>query len=199
MRISLVIEADTILGFLEQLAELQAIPVGTMPAAKAMAHVAKLAQETEPAKPTKPEKPAKAPAEPDKPTEPETAPAKPEEQEEQPAAAQAPVAAKKRGRRTKAEMQATQAAAAPEAPAKAAPARAGVFTRDDLTAVFREYVTKFGYSAAAADVSKLLQQNLGAGVRKSSDVADDAIPQAIAIVKAAVTENPFSRKVEANG
>jgi hypothetical protein len=74
-----------------------------------------------------------------------------------------------------------------------------IFTRDDLTAAFKEYVVKFGYAAASSDVSKMLQQAFGAGVRKSSDVGDDHIAAAIDLVKKAVNDNPFSRKVEANG
>ena len=217
MRISLVIEADSVIGFLQQLAELQEIPVGTLPPAKAFAHVAKLAQEQgdenkEQRRKDGPDEQPPAPkpaAEPEKePETPATGTPVPSEEEEQPAAAKAPVEAKKRrGRPAKA----AAPAATPVGPEEAtgvlqgsvAPVKttgkAAIFTRDDLTAVFKEYVTKFGYAAAASDVSKLLQQNLGAGVRKSSDVSDDAIPQAIAIVKNAVVENPFSRKVEANG
>jgi hypothetical protein len=69
-------------------------------------------------------------------------------------------------------------------------------SRKDLLDVFSEYIQRYGANFGYADVSKLLQQNLGDGVRKASDVPDSALGMAISAIKTAITDNPFNRKVD---
>lgn len=69
-------------------------------------------------------------------------------------------------------------------------------SRKDLLDVFSEYVQRYGANFGYTDVSKLLQQHIGDGVRKASDVPDGALATAIKAIKTAITENPFNRKVD---
>lgn len=100
----------------------------------------------------------------------------------------------KRGRKPKAPEPVTEAPAKPRDPALADHVN-GV-SRKDLLDVFSEYVQRYGANFGYTDVSKLLQQHIGDGVRKASDVPDNALSAAIKAIKAAIIDNPFNRKVD---
>jgi len=105
-----------------------------------------------------------------------------------------------RGRPAKKAPEAEKPVEVPVAPvlaaAKTVAAVTNGVTRQDLLDVFSEYVQRYGANFGYTDVSKLLQQNLGDGVRKASDVPETALKTAIAAIRSAITENPFNRKVD---
>ena len=69
-----------------------------------------------------------------------------------------------------------------------------VASRQDLLDVFSEYVQRYGINFGYTDISNLLQKNLGDGVRKASDVPDEALSKAVVAIRAAINDNPFNRK-----
>jgi hypothetical protein len=85
-------------------------------------------------------------------------------------------------------------AEAPVAPQKAPVEPIQMLTRKDLLDVFSEYVARYGVAFGYNDVSALLQQHFGNGVRKASDVADKDLASAIRTIKSAINDNPFNRK-----
>jgi hypothetical protein len=126
-----------------------------------------------------------------KPVEPEPAPA-PEPEPEKPAEP-AVAAAKPRGRpRIVPTVEAPVEAPKPAPKPKAEPIE--VVSRQDLLDVFAEYVQRYSANFGYTDISNLLQQHLGDGVRKASDVPDTMLPVAINAIKAAIIDNPFNRK-----
>jgi hypothetical protein len=123
--------------------------------------------------------------------------------------AEKPVEAKKRGRPAKAKsveeapVEAPAATVTPQPlppeisiqPTKAAPPKKEEpLSRQDLLDVFAEYVQRYGANFGYTDISNLLQQHLGDGVRKASDVPEDALPVAIGAIRTAINDNPFNRK-----
>jgi hypothetical protein len=201
MKISLVIEAETVEEFTAAIEAINTRPISvrmfTPPVVQepgiALA-AARQEQEQEQEQPPA----ATAPVVPSAPVEaqsPQTAPAEPA------AAAAAPVEAKKsRGRGKKAEAAASPSTAANttvSAPPVTQPtsSKGGrTATRDDLMKTFASYVQRYGTNYGYTDVSKMLTDTFGPGVRKSSDVTDDNLDQAVAVVAGAIEANPFGRK-----
>lgn len=196
MKISFVIESDNMEEFHRALVLLgqSAGPTPTATLHKAAAVVAEL----EAAQPPKP-KPV--------PTEPKPVPTEPDEPEPAavvaeapPAPAEAPVEAKKgRGRPRKAPVAETGAAPVAVAPVAAPPApvngpTVGETPREALGHVFGAYVRRYGTGVGYSDVSKILTDTFGPGIRKQSDLPDEHLPKAIAVVAAAIESNPFQRR-----
>jgi hypothetical protein len=71
-----------------------------------------------------------------------------------------------------------------------------VATRQDLLDVFAQYVQRYGMNFGSLDISALLQQKFGDGVRRASDVSEADLPVAIGAIKQALSDNPFNRKVD---
>lgn len=200
MKISLVIESDSVEEFRAALATL--MPAGGSDKeylAAVAARTASVVRDLEKREVTSPPDTFR----PD--TQEETAPAEaPAAAEAPPATMEPPVKAKKpRGRKPKAEggeapptTTAPYVEVAPATPAKQASPKSGAIgvTRDDLMAIFSRYVQKYGTNFGYTDVSKMLTDTFGPGVRKSSDVTDDNLAKAVAVVSHAIEANPFARK-----
>lgn len=193
MKISLHAEFDSAEEYSAFVDMLIARPVNVRPFTTAA-----VIQELEATPKPKPEDKPQPPTEPDEP-QPAAVVA-----EAPPAPAEAPVEAKKgRGRPRKAQPAETSAAAA-AAPAATAPVQAPPAAangpamtespREVLGNVFGAYVRRYGTGVGYTDVSKLLTENFGAGVRKQSDLNDEQLPKAIAVVSAAIESNPFQRR-----
>jgi hypothetical protein len=193
MKISLVIESDNMEEFHRALVLLgqSAGPTPTATLHKAAAVVEELKAAQKPQPQPKPDEP------------------KPQPDEPQPAAvvaeapAEAPAEAKKgRGRPRKApaadtveerQWQATESRIAAQGDAQV---NGGVEDmRANLMKVFAGYVQKYGTNFGYGDVSKLLQDNFGPDVRKSSDVTDENLVKAVIVVQNAIEANPYGRKV----
>jgi outer membrane biosynthesis protein TonB len=190
MKISLVIESDTPEEFAKAISMLATVGQPS-PGWAGVSEVAAVVDKLT-AAPPKP-KPEDKPTPPATPEEPRPAAIEPEV----PATpAAAPVEAKKTRGRPKKAAAAEPAAAvvAPAAPAPAGNGEAEVSQRDVLMDAFRGYVLRYGTGNGYSDVSKLLSDNFGPEVRKSSDVTDENLPKAIVIVRNAIDANPFQRR-----
>jgi len=198
MKISLVIEAETPEDFERAMATLGVRILAQVPDAAfstGLEAAPKPKPEDKP-KPTQPQEPEPAATFPEG-TE-ITAPGGPHVP-----AAEAPKETKKGRGRPKREAAAPAAGAA----SAASPAPAVTITapsqvnggiedmRANLMKVFAAYVQKYGTNFGYGDVSKLLQDNFGPEVRKSSDVTDDNLVKAVIVVQSAIEANPFGRKV----
>jgi hypothetical protein len=81
---------------------------------------------------------------------------------------------------------------APSEPTPDAPAP-GV--RQDLLDAAQDYVLHYGYNFASKDIPELFQKHLGPDVRKLSEVAEADLGIAIKLVRQALVENPYNRRV----
>jgi hypothetical protein len=196
MKISLVIEADSVDDFVAAIEAINTRPIKVRPfpeaveVQKVVDTLATLEQEQPPA--------ATAPVAPPAHVEPLPQPAVAGE----PAVAAAPVEAKKpRGRPKKAEA----ATVPPTTEAPAVTTTAGTTPtssnggsidelRKRLMQTFADYVQRYGTNFGYTDVSKMLTDTFGPGVRKSSDVSDDNLARAVAVVGQAIEANPFGRR-----
>lgn len=198
MKISLVIEADSVDDFVAAIEAINTRPIKMRPFPEAV-EIQKIIETVETLK-TEQEQPpaATAPVAPPAHAEPSSQPAAAGE----PAAAVAPVEAKKpRGRRKKEETAAAPSPAAAAAVATTAGTKPtssnGGSTeelRKRLMQTFADYVQRYGTNFGYTDVSKMLTDTFGPGVRKSSDVTDDNLAKAVAVVGQAIEANPFGRR-----
>jgi hypothetical protein len=194
MKISLVIDADTVEEFVAAIEAIQTRPVKVRPFAAPAVEAAPKPEPVVPTEPVMPTQPGKP-----KPTEPEPAAAVVAEAPSTPAA---PVEGRKpRGRPKKVtSVEATGVALAPapaptiQAPPVDGPWVAPESQREMLGQVFGAYVRRYGTGVGYSDVSKLLSDNFGTGVRKQSDVTDANLAKAIAVVSGAIEANPFQRR-----
>jgi hypothetical protein len=187
MKISLHAEFDTAEEYSAFVDMLVARPVNVRPFTTAA-----VIQELEAAQPPKPQ-PKPTEPKPTEPDEPQPAAVVAEEPALQGAEVQeAPKEPKKgRGRPRK---ETTEQP--PAETAATAPVNGGVEDmRANLMKVFAGYVQKYGTNFGYGDVSKLLQDNFGPDVRKSSDVTDDNLVKAVLVVQGAIDANPYGRKV----
>jgi hypothetical protein len=192
MKISLVIESDN----MEELVDGLIMLSGNGPAALTTKEVAKIVDklQVEAAQPPKP-KPQPKPTEP-KPTEPDE-PQPAAVVAEEPALQGAEVQEKpKEAKKGRGRPRRETTEQPPAGTAATAQVNGGVEDmRANLMKVFAGYVQKYGTNFGYGDVSKLLQDNFGPDVRKSSDVTDDNLVKAVLVVQSAIDANPYGRKV----
>jgi len=185
MKISLHAEFDTAEEYSAFVDMLVARPVNVRPFTTAA-----VIQELEAAQPPKPQ-PKPTELKPTEPDEPQPAAVVAEAPLQGAEVQEAPKEAKKgRGRPRKETIE--------QPPADTAPAQVNGGVEDmraNLMKVFAGYVQKYGTNFGYGDVSKLLQDNFGPDVRKSSDVTDDNLVKAVLVVQSAIDANPYGRKV----
>jgi hypothetical protein len=67
--------------------------------------------------------------------------------------------------------------------------------RQDLLDAAQDYVLHYGYNFASKDIPELFQKHLGPDIRKLSEVAEADLGIAIKLVRQALAENPYNRRV----
>jgi outer membrane biosynthesis protein TonB len=191
MKISVQFEADSAEEY-DRVLEVLTGPGRSMFHVKPAAEL--VAQETQPTPAPKPAPVTQPIPQPEPKVEEPIEPTKPEQPEEPLSPS---VVKGKRGRPKKAqpiiETPAEIVATVVNGPVATQPAQDTV-VRQDLLDTFNAYVQRYGYNFGYTDVSKLLQQTFGDDVKKSSDVTDADIGKAIAVVRAAINDNPFNRR-----
>src|SRR4029077_1714307 len=65
----------------------------------------------------------------------------------------------------------------------------------DLLDAAQNYVLQYGYNFASKDIPELFQKHFGPDVRKLSEVPAANLDTAIALVRQALAENPYNRRV----
>lgn len=103
-----------------------------------------------------------------------------------------PVAKSKRGPRKAA---GNGAKAAPIEAPLTVPHEPAPGVRQDLLDAAQTYVLRYGYNFASKDIPELFQKHIGKEFRKVSEVPDTHLGEAIKLVRLAVAENPYNRRV----